>query len=112
MPESILGTVRPLCGIYDGDDSFDVELVVYINAAIGTLEQLGVTPKGSNLCITDITDTWNSVFGVDTDTKIIKQYVQLKSKQMFDPATSTTITATIKESIEILEWRLREQFDT
>lgn len=110
MDESIVITMRDNC-IHDKNDaSFDGEILMSLNAAMFNLEQLGVIPDASTIEITSVDDTWVGVFGT-IDTRLIKQYLHLKTKQILDPATSTAITSTFKEAIDMMEWRLREKFD-
>lgn len=88
------------------DESFDKELIIFINAAFARLTQLGVGPR-EGYRITDDTNTWDE-FVVDiTQEEMSKVYVYLKVKSLFDPATNSSLSKHMEEQIKEYEWLLK-----
>lgn len=105
MDDRILPTIKKLLGIDENDKSFDVDITMHINSALGTLQQLGVGPP-DGFAIEDDTATWATFLGTDFSMNPVKTYVYLRVRLLFDPpATSFAIDAYTKQCQE-LEWRL------
>lgn len=103
--DSILDSIKKLVGFAPEDPAFDLDVKMHINAAFGSLQQLGVGPV-AGFVITDRTNTWDSFVDDRTQQSMIKNYVYLKTRLIFDPpATSFTITA-LDNLAKELEWRL------
>ena len=83
MGDSILGSVKALLGLID-DDAFDTEITVFINTALFTLYQLGIGPS-SPYRIEGPTETWSSFLSDTDDLSMIKSYVYLRVRMLFDP---------------------------
>lgn len=109
--DSILISIKKLLIGNADDKSFDTDIIIHINTALATLNQLGVGEK-SDFAISDETDTWKGLFG-DNLTLIgfIKNYVYLKVKLVFDPPTSSFVVESIKQSISEYEWRINAAVD-
>lgn len=108
MNESILKSVKQGLGVPEWDDGFDATLVIHINSALMTLSQLGVGPNGGVL-ITGPTETWASVVEGDTEFEMVKSYVILKVKLLFDPPSSSFVLDAINKQLAEFEWRLNVQ---
>lgn len=109
--DSILGTVKKLAGNMAPEyEYFDMDLLVFTNATLATLTQLGVGPDNGFL-INDTSATWADFIG-DENPKLIfgfvMAYVPLKVRQKFDPPTSTIVSSSLDANINELEWRIRE----
>lgn len=104
--DSILASVRKLIGGIANDKSpFDDDLIIHINSVFTIVNQLGVGPK-EPFAIVDDSETWLDFFG---DTKIInlvKSYVYLKTKLIFDPPTTGVLHEAMERQIQEFEWRL------
>lgn len=109
--DSVLMSIKKLLIGNADDKSFDPDIIIHINTALATLNQLGVGEK-SGFAISDETDTWKDLFG-DNLTLIgfIKNYVYLKVKLVFDPPTSSFVVESIKQSISEYEWRINAAVD-
>lgn len=109
LPPSILQDVKKWIGITREYEVFDSDILMSINAAFFTLHQLGVGPRGG-FVVEDGTEDWPDF----TDDKItisaVKQYIQLKVRNAFDPPTSSYVLNANQSKIDELEWRLREQW--
>lgn len=111
VDNSILKSVRSALGLPIDDDSFDSELVMYINSALGVLNQNGV---GKTVIVTDDTQNWEDFKDVE-QTKgnklflLVQMYVFVKTKLLFDPPPPSNVQYVSTASEENL-WRLREEY--
>lgn len=103
--QSILLTVKRLLGIHADDESFDINVVIYINTALSSLCQLGFGPT-DGFIVTSENDTWSDIIGDVKDAEFVKTYVVLKTKLLFDPPTSSAAIEAINRTISELEWRI------
>lgn len=112
MNESILTSVKKgVGGITETDEGFDPELIMHINTVLSTLTQLGVGPK-SGFSIEDKSTTWNDFVGDDPRLNMIKTFVVLSVRMIFDPPTSGAAAEAFKSKIAELEWRLNVQVES
>lgn len=103
--ESILDSIKKLIGFDPMYVGFDLDVKMHINAAFATLNQLGVGPA-AGFIVTDRTDVWDSFVPDLIQQSMVKNYVYIKTRLVFDtPPTSFTITA-YNNLAEELEWRL------
>ena len=109
--ESILIDVKKDLGIDKDDKSFDLDIIRRINSILSTLRQLGVGPK-DGYRITNEYDTWDKLLQGRTDIEDVKDYVYMRVRLRFDPPTSSTLLAALKEEIKEVEWRLNVQVET
>lgn len=105
---SILATIKKMLGADIIYDAFDTDIIVFINTALMTLQQVGVGPA-NGFVVTGLAETWNDFLPDDTFFEGVKTYIYLSVKMVFDPPTSSYVMETMKEQKEELEWRLREQ---
>lgn len=104
MNESILTTVKKMLGITEEDTHFDSDLIVHINSVLGILTQIGVGPS-NGYSITDKENSW-SEFISETQYEMVKSFVSLKTKLLFDPPTSSSVMEAHEKMISELEWRI------
>ena len=104
---SILLTIRKMIGPSASYDIFDTDLIVNINSAFSRLCQLGVGPS-SPFKITGQTETWEDFMPADAMPPEVKQYIYLKTRQIFDTPASATVVNVIKEQLDMLEWTMKE----
>ena len=105
MNESIFTTIKNLLGVPADDDSFDADILTYINSAFYSLRQIGVGPK-EGFVITGADQTWNDF---DTNASLIgevKTYIQQKVRLLFDPPNNSFLVSAIQENLKELEFRL------
>lgn len=110
MDDSILDSIKKILGMPPDYDAFDTELVIHINFVFGILSQLGVGPEGG-FSISDNTTLWKSYLGDSKDLEMVKSYIALKVRIVFDPPTIGAVMDAMKEQIRELEWRLNVQVD-
>lgn len=109
MEESILITIKKLLGLTEDYTPFDTDIIVAINTAFNILTQLGVGPK-EGFAISDSSSVWGE-FIQDTRLMMVKTYVHLQTKLIFDPPMSSAVTEVIKDKVRELEWRINVQVD-
>lgn len=102
--DSILDSVKKSLGILEDYDHFDPEIIMAINSAFFTLNQLGVGPSEA-YHITDSSNTWDE-FIVDDNIEAVKSYIPLKVKLLFDPPSNGTLIENINKQISEFEFRL------
>lgn len=103
--ESILDTIKKMLGITADDTSFDIDVIMNINAAIAVLTQIGVGPK-TGFFITDSNDTWSDFVGTNPYLELVKMDIYCRCRKVFDPGSSA-LSKAIDETIKECEWRLQ-----
>lgn len=107
--DSILDSIKKLLGIAEEYKHFDPDIIMHINSAFFTLNQLGVGPD-EPFKIEDKSDTWDD-FVSGQDVEAIKSYIGLKVRTLFDPPTNSSLLSAMNEQIKEFEWRLNVQVD-
>ena len=108
--DSILTSIKKLLGITEEDDSFDMDIIMLINSAFVTLQQLGVGPS-EGFSIEDDTAIWTDFLPDDKAVNLVRNFVWLKVKMVFDPPTSSFVMDAMKHQIAEAEWRLMVHAD-
>lgn len=110
MEDSILLTIKKLLGLCEDYDVFDMDIMIHINMVFNILNQMGVGPK-EGFSISSKEDKWESYVRDCRKLEMVKTYIYLKVKQIFDPGTSSALNNAIESQISELEWRLSVQVD-
>ena len=110
MQDSILMTIRKLVCGDPYADHFDPDLLVHINACFSILNQLGVGPE-NGFVVTDETQSWSSYSDNERVLNMVKTYVTLKVKKIFDPPLTSSVLEAMDKEISQLEWRLNVAVD-
>lgn len=110
MEESILKTIKQLIGCPDDFEQFDLDLIVHINSAFATLTHLGVGPKEGYI-ITGADNVWSEFEDDAQKLSLIKDYVYIKTRLLFDPPISGSLMDSLKEQLKEMEWRLYMLYD-
>lgn len=103
METSILKTVKKILGIAADDTGFDEDILVQINSAFATLNQIGVGVAAFE--IEDDTAVWAD-FLEGPEYNAVKTYVCLKVRSVFDPPQNGFAVTAMQSQITELEWRL------
>lgn len=103
--ESILTSIKKLLGIAEEYEHFDADLIMHINSVFLILNQLGVGPS-EVFRITDSTEIWTDFLSDSARIDLVKSYMHLKVKLLFDPPTSSAVLASSERMISEFEWRL------
>lgn len=109
--DSILSLVKQMLGIPADDTYFDQTLILHINSVFSIIRQLGCGPSDGYVATAE--STWHDFFGEWDDRKLqlVKTYMGLKVRQLFDPPTNGTVANALERQIAELEWRLNIQVD-
>lgn len=109
ITDSILLTTKKLLGIAEEYHAFDIDVITAINAALFTLNQLGVGPRYPFM-VTGEEETYSDFLG---DKKPfyqgIQQYVYMRARLMFDPPTNSFIVKSFEDQCREFEWRFMVQ---
>ena len=103
--ESILTSIKKMLGITEEYNHFDADLIMHINSVFMVLTQLGVGPS-EGFRIEDELSTWNEIIPPDKNFEIIKSYMHLKVKLLFDPPLSSVVLGSMERMITEFEWRI------
>lgn len=108
--ESILTSIKKLLGISEEYTMFDSDLIMHINSVFMILTQLGIGPsEGFN--IEDDSATWDEFVSDDLKLDLIKSYMHLKVKLLFDPPLNSAVIESMNRMINEFEWRLNVAAD-
>lgn len=108
--ESILTSVKKMLGISEEYKHFDKDLVMHINSTLFVLTQLGIGPT-EGFSIYDDTAIWEDFLGDVINLELVKSYVYLKVKLLFDPPISSAAMESANRQIAEFEWRLNVAVD-
>ena len=110
MQDSILVTIRKLVCGDPYANHFDTDLLVHINACFSVLNQLGVGPE-KGFVVTDETQNWGDYTADSTVLNLVKTYIALKVRLIFDPPLTSSVLDAMNKEINQLEWRLNVAVD-
>lgn len=102
--DSILNTVKKILGIDPECEDFDVDITIHVNSIFSTLYQMGVIKD--EFAITDDSDTWDAVIIPNSVLGLVKTYIPLKTKLLFDPPSNSFTVTSLENSVKEYEWRL------
>lgn len=106
--ESILTSIKKLLGIEEDYTHFDQDIIININSALMTLNQLGIGPP-QGFSIQNKIKTWADYLGPSIDFEGVKSYIYLKVRLAFDPPSTSFVLDAMERQIKELEWRLNVQ---
>lgn len=108
MTDSILTTTKAVLGLADSYTDFDLDIVTYINTAFATLYQLGLATTLANdaFMITDATPVWADLGESKHILNLIRTYVLLKVRMLFDPPGTSFLIQAQTEQLAELEFRI------
>lgn len=108
MNDSILKTIKKLLGIEENFEGFDTDIMIHINTVMSILYQLGINKAFS---ITGSNETWSDYISDMSKLEMIKTYIYLKVRLIFDPPTAGSVMESINRQISELEWRINVAVD-
>ena len=103
--ESILTSIKKLLGISEDDESFDTDIITHINSVFMILNQLGVGPT-RGFRIYNKEDIWDDYITDEVTAELVKSYIYLKVRLLFDPPSTSAVMESINRQISEFEWRL------
>ena len=102
--ESILTSIKKNLNIAEEETAFDADIVLHINSVFAELYQLGVMADDEPFSIEGADETWSD-FTSRVDLNMVKSYMYLEVRLMFDPPTASLLAALERKRDEY-EWRL------
>ena len=105
MSESILTSVKKNLGIDESYTHFDADIILYINGAFSTLNQIGIGPE-DGFAIVDKTTLWSAFIGSSPKFSSVRTYVYLQVRLLFDPPQTQYLVEALNHQMEELIWRL------
>lgn len=108
---SILEDIKKMIGPSASYEAFDTELIIHINSVFSILKQMGVGPQDETFKITGYDETWDDYYEEGENLEMVKTYVYLKTRLIFDPPQASALSEAINRQISELEWRLNVEVD-
>ena len=109
MDTSILNSIKKMLGIEPDCSDFDMDIIIHINTVFSILTQIGVGPD-NGFVISDATTNWSDYIGDTQMLELVKSYMYLKVKEIFDPSSGGVGDA-VTRAISELEWRISVMVD-
>lgn len=103
--DSILLSVKKMIGIPKDYDVFDPDIIIHINTVFDSLNQMGVGPE-EGFSISDSSTEWSEFLTFGKNSEMVKTYMYLKVRMLFDPPSNGTLSNVLSEQIKEYEWRL------
>lgn len=105
--DSILNSIKKLLGPTEEQTHFDPDIIMHINSVFSRLHQLGVGPS-EGFHIEDDISRWTDFLPRASFEKMhmVKTYMYLKVKLLFDPPLNASVLTSIKELIQEYEFEL------
>lgn len=107
--ESILTSIKKLIGMTADYNHFDTDVIMHINDAFMTLNQIGVGPE-RGFMITGDSENWEDFLGDTIQLEGVKTYIYYRVRLGFDPPAGSLLESMNRRANE-LEWRLQAQND-
>lgn len=108
--DSILTSIKKMLGISEEYDHFDADIIMDINSVLFVLTQLGVGPE-KGYAITGASEKWDDFTGDSNLSELIKSYVYLKVRLIFDPPSSSAVIESTNKLISEFEWRINVYYE-
>lgn len=108
--ESILTSIKKMLGITEEYEHFDADLIMHINSVFMILNQIGVGPT-DGFRITGEDEVWTDFIPADQKLELVKSYMHLKVKLLFDPPLGSAVIEVMNRQIQEFEWRLNVAVD-
>lgn len=106
MNDSILNTIKQMLGITIEQLEFNTDLIVHINSVLNILHQLGGCTNW--IQITGPSEEWSLISENMEKCNMIKTWIYLKVKLLFDPPLNSTVISAMERQISELEFRILE----
>ena len=109
--DNILSSTKKLLGIPTEETAFDSDIIMHINSVFMILNQLGIGPS-DGFTISDDYALWSDFIPDGQNLELVKSYMYMKVRLMFDPPSSSAVLSAMEKSISEFEWRLNVQAET
>lgn len=105
--DSILASVKrsmPQSMVPEDYEIFDQELIVYINAELARLQQLGVGPLDEVFTITGYEEKWSDIVDDKELCALMPLWVSVRVKSIWDTSKSPTVSQVQTDKAKELEF--------
>lgn len=102
---SILDSIKKLIGLEADYVAFDTNIIVFINGAFSTLQQMGIGPTAPYR-IQNAYNVWSEWSDDSFVVEESKNYVYLQVRKTFDPPANSYVMDALEKQISELGWRL------
>ena len=109
--ESILTSIKKMLGPSAQYEYFDPDIIIHINSVFMVLYQIGVGPQDKPFSITGVEQVWSDFLADGEMLEIVKTYIYLKVKLIFDPPLGSALIEVMNKQIAEFEWRLNVAVD-
>ena len=99
MEESILNSTKKILGVGPDYNAFDIDIITDINAAFSVVNQLGIGPT-DGFMIEDAYSEWGDLQLPMNQQNLLKTYIFLKVRLLFDPPTSGFLLDAMNKQVE------------
>lgn len=105
MEDRILASTKKVLGVPEDYTAFDLDIMTHINTAFSVLTQIGVGPA-EGFFIEDGDAVWSDFITDNITLNMVKTYVYLKSRILFDPPTTSFLIEALNKQIAEYETRI------
>lgn len=105
---TILSDVKKVLGIAPEFDDFDIDILLHVNSAVMTAEQLGVNHSSTEINAQTSWDYFTDVLNVSA----LRTWLCLMVRLAFDPPATSFQTNAIEKQLEQLSWRINQQVES
>lgn len=105
MENSILTSTKKILGIPSDYAAFDLDILTHINSTFSILNQMGLGPT-EGFDIIDDSSVWADFDVPAQQLNMIRTYIFLKVRLLFDPPTTGYLVSAAQEQIKEYEVRL------
>lgn len=105
MENSILTSTKKILGVAANYTTFDPDIITHINAALSSLNQLGIGPT-LGFGIEDDSAVWAELTLPLNQLSMVRAYIYMKVRMMFDPPTTSFHIEAMNKQIAEFEFRL------
>lgn len=104
----ILSDIKSSLGIDPAVTEFDRDVILHLNSVLSKVYQIAGSPSGSVPQVYDDTVEWTALIDAGNETAMIKSYLYLSVRLLFDPPTTSFALSSMREQQQEFEWRIRE----
>jgi len=108
MNESILLSIKKMLGFDENYDAFDTDILIFINAAISMLIQIGAGPD-DGVTVKGKDEEWSILIDNREDLEDVKTYIYITVKIAFDPPSNSSVLKSLQDLRDECAWRILVQ---
>jgi hypothetical protein len=99
VSDSILTSTKKVLGMDESYTAFDVDIILHINGAFNTLQDIGLGPQ-DGFMIESKETVWDDFIGDELRLNSVKNYVYLFVRLAFDPPATSFAIASMEKQLE------------